>query len=155
LKDGYTITIEGFDETYPELESLYREHYKQMCERLETTGVFLSAYKPRLKDYSEASKLGGLLTFVVRFNGKAIGHSNVYLVNDMHNNELNGHEDTIYITPEHRNGIGRELIRRILVELKARGIRRFYASPITDLRVGKLFEKMGFKHSAEQMIYHF
>ncbi len=155
MKEGYTITIEGFDESYNELEPLYREHYAQMCARLETIGVHLSAYKPRLNDYSQASKVGGLLTFVVRFNGKAVGHSNVYLVNDMHNNELNGHEDTIYLTPEHRNGVGRELIKRILSELKSRGIRRFYASPITDLMVGKLFEKMGFKHSAEQMIYHF
>jgi GNAT superfamily N-acetyltransferase len=156
LKEGYSIAIEGFDETYKELEPLYREHYAQMCARLDTEGIHLSPYKPRLADYSQASKVGGLLTFVVRFEGKAVGHSNVYLVNDLHNNELNGHEDTIYLTPEHRkSGIGRELIKRILSELKSRGIRRFYASPITDLRVAKLFGKMGFKHSAEQMIYHF
>jgi GNAT superfamily N-acetyltransferase len=155
VREGYKITIETFDKAYPELEHLYIEHYKEMCARLDKEGIHFSSYKPRLKEYAEASRVGSMLTFVIRFNGKPVGHSNVYLMNDMHNNDLNGHEDIIYVTPEHRNGVGRELIKRIILELKERGIRNFYASPVTDLRVGKLFKRMGFKPLAQQMIYHF
>ena len=155
MKSGYTVSREGFDATYNELDRLYREHYTEMCERLETIGVHLSPYNPRLKDYSEASRLGSLITFVLRYNGVAVGHSNIYLANDMHNNELNAHEDTIYVTPGHRNGVGREFIKAIIEHLRSMGIRRWYAASVTDMRVAKLWNRMGFKHHAEQMVYHF
>lgn len=155
MKDGYTITIQGFDETYKELESLYKQHYKEMTDRLESLGIFSSPYNPRLETYSHASKVGGLLTFVLKFEGKAVGYSNVYLANDMHNNDLIAQEDTIYVTPEHRNGIGRELVKYALRELSDRGVKRVLVTAATDLRAEKMWSRMGFKPSAHQMTYVF
>jgi hypothetical protein len=82
---SYEINIEKFGPTYKELEPLYRQHYSEMTERLEDNGLKCSPYNPRLDEYVKASEGGWLLTFVLRYKGKACGYSNVYITNDMHN----------------------------------------------------------------------
>lgn len=151
----YAFSLEKFDETYSELEPLYRAHYAEMRARLERDGVKVSDYAPRLDQYSQASKGGWLLTWVVRHEGNAVGYSNVYLTNDMHNGDFIAQEDTIYITPDHRNGVGRKLVKHILSDLRARGVKRGIVSPVTDLRVGKIWERMGFKPLSQLMVYQF
>lgn len=151
----YTIGLEGFDETYPEVEKLYREHYKEMTDRLAEEGIEMSPYNPRLDEYSKASKGGWLLTIIARHEGKAVGYCNVYITNDMHNRDLIAQEDTIFVTKEHRNGLGKELVKFGLNELKSRGVKRLHVSALTDLRVAKLWNRMGFKHSAHNMTYTF
>lgn len=151
----YTIGLEGFDETYPEVEKLYREHYKEMTDRLAEEGIEMSPYNPRLDEYSRASKGGWLLTIIARHEGKAVGYCNVYITNDMHNRDLIAQEDTIFVTKKHRNGLGKELVKYGLSELKSRGVKRLHVSAVTDLRVAKLWERMGFKHAAHQMTYTF
>lgn len=152
---SYTIGLEGFDESYPELEPLYREHYKEMCDRLAEQGIEMSPYNPRLDEYSKASRGGWLLTIIARHEGKAVGYCNVYITNDMHNRDLIAQEDTIFVTKSHRNGLGKELVKFGLKELKARGCKRLHVSAVTDLRVAKLWERMGFKHAAHNMTYTF
>ena len=151
----YKFSLEGFDETYPELEPLYRQHYKEMTDRLSECGIEMSPYNPRLDHYSQASKDGWLLTFVVRFDGKAVGYSNMYITNDVHNRDLIVQEDTIFITKDHRNGIGRKLVQFGLEEFRKRGVKRLNVSAMTDLRVAKLWERMGFKHACHGMTYTF
>jgi L-amino acid N-acyltransferase YncA len=73
----------------------------------------------------------------------------------MHNSDLIAREDTIYVLPEHRNGIGKKLVKVILEELKHRNVKRLHVSAMTDLRVAKLWSRMGFKESSTQMIYKF
>lgn len=155
MREGYHIALEGFDETYPEVEPIYRQHYGEMVRRLEGEGIFMSGYNPRLGEYSRASKGGWLLTFILRFAGEAVGYSNVYLTNDMHNGDPIAQEDTIYVLPEHRNGVGKELVRHILRELAERGVKRVHVTPVTDLRATKMWARMGFRPVAEQMVYLF
>jgi GNAT superfamily N-acetyltransferase len=152
---NYTITLEKFTENYRELEPLYRQHYAEMTERLAADGVEYSPYNPRLDKYGEACEGGWLLNFVVRCDGAAVGYSNVYLTNDMHNNDLICQEDTVFVLKEHRNGIGKKLVQCVLQELKERGVKRLMVSAMTDLRVVKLWKRMGFKEVATQMIYKF
>jgi ribosomal protein S18 acetylase RimI-like enzyme len=156
---NYTINLEDYGfkpEVYKELEPLYRQHYFEMVERLRGEGVEYGPYNPRLDEYDKASKGGWLLTFIVRTEiGTAIGYCNLYITNDMHNQDLIAQEDTIYIVPEHRNGIGRKLMKFALEELKRRGVKRFLASAMTDLRATKMWQRMGFKELATQMIYRF
>jgi ribosomal protein S18 acetylase RimI-like enzyme len=153
---SYKITREKFKETYLELEPLYRQHYSEMVERLEADGVEdYSPYNPRLDEYVRASEGGWLLTFVLRLDGKACGYSNVYLTNDMHNQDLIAQEDTIFVLKEHRNGVGKQMVRHILEELRQLGVKRVLVSALTDLRVAKLWRRMGFKDVATQMIYKF
>jgi len=152
---NYTITQENGHERHAELDPLYRQHYAEMQARLGADGIPIGEYAPRLEEYFAAMDAGWLLTFVVRCDGAAIGYSNVYVTNDMHNNELIAQEDTIYVLPEHRNGIGRKLTKHILGVLGARGVKRAMVSPVTDLRVGKIWQRMGFRHTADLMTYVF
>ena len=97
-----------------------------------------------------------MFTFIVRTEtGEPVGYSNVYLTNDMHNGELIAREDTVFIAPDHRNGVGRRLVRFILDTMKAKGAKRFAIQPVTDLRVGKIWQRMGFRPVAETMILTF
>jgi len=152
---SYTFHLGKHRETFDELEPLYRQHYAEMVERLAKDGIDYPPYNPRWDEYWRASDRGDLLTFILRHDGKAVGCSNVYLTNDMHNSELIAQEDTIYVVPEHRNGIGKKLTKIILAELKERGVKRLHVSAMTDLRATKLWKRIGFKESATQMIYTF
>ena len=149
------MAIEKFTETYRELEPLYRLHYAEMVARLEETGIHYPPYNPRLDEYGKASDGGWLLNFVLRVDGKACGYTNVYVTNDMHNHDLIAQEDTIFVIKEHRNGIGKKLVRFVLEELKTRGVKRLNVSAKTDLRAAKLWGRMGFKEAATQMTYEF
>lgn len=151
----YEIGLERGDLNYAELEPNYRAHYAEMQARLRADGIDVGDYNPRLDEYFRAFAGGWLLNYVVRLDGNAVGHSNVYLTNDMHNGELIAQEDTIYILPEHRNGIGKTLVKHILADLKARGVKRVMISPVTDLRVGKIWKRMGFREVASLMSYQF
>jgi GNAT superfamily N-acetyltransferase len=152
---SYTFHIGKHRETFLELEPLYRQHYQEMLDRLTKDGIEYSPYNPRWDQYWKASDEGWLVTFILRHEGKAVGCSNVYLTNDMHNGDLIAQEDTIYVLPEHRNGIGKQLTKIILNELKERGVKRFNVAALTDLRAAKLWKRMGFKESAIQMVYTF
>lgn len=152
---GYTIAVERFTETYAELEPLYREHYAEMQARLLSKGIATSDYNPRISEYIKADKGGWLLSFVLRHDGAARGYGNVYITNDMHNGDLIAQEDTIFVTKSHRNGIGRKLMKFGLDELRKRNVRRGYVSAVTDLRVAKLWRRMGFEEVAVQMVYAF
>ena len=152
---SYTFHLGRFKETYEELEPLYRQHYKEMTDRLEADGIPCSPYAPRLDEYIKAGDGGWLLTFVLRSEGKAVGYSNVYITNDMHNGDLIAQEDTIFVLKDHRNGVGKKLVKVILEELRERGVKRVSVSALTDLRVAKLWKRMGFKEAAIQMLYTF
>jgi predicted acetyltransferase len=152
---SYTFHLGRFKETYEELEPLYRQHYAEMCERLAKDGIQYPPYNPRLDKYIESGESGWLLTFLIRLDGQPVGYSNVYLTNDMHNGDLIAQEDTIFVLKDHRNGVGKKLVKVILEELKERGVKRVIVSAMTDLRVAKLWGRMGFKEAATQMIYTF
>jgi GNAT superfamily N-acetyltransferase len=142
-------------ENYKQLEHLYRRHYAETCERLEKEGIPCSPYNPRLDEYQRASKGGWLLTFVLLFEREPIGHCNVYVTNDMHNQDLIAQEDTIYVLPEHRNGVGKKLIQAVHGELIKRGVKRLNITTPTDLRVSKLLGRIGYKHAAHAMTITF
>lgn len=147
----YVLGLERGDINYREIEPLYRQHYEEMRSRLSADGILVGEYAPRLDQYFAAFSGGWLLNYIVRQDGKPVGYSNVWLTNDMHNGEFIAQEDTIYILPHHRNGIGKKLVRHILDDLKARGVRRVTITPVTDLRVAKIWRRMGFRDAATLM----
>ena len=151
----YEIGLEPGHVSYAELEPIYRTQYAEMQKRLASEGVRIGAYKPRLDEYFKAFEGGWLLNFVVRLDGVPVGYSNVYLTNDMHNGEFIAQEDSVYVLPAHRNGIGRALIKFVLAELEKRGVKRASITTVTDLRVGKLMGRLGFKSVATLMTRSF
>jgi GNAT superfamily N-acetyltransferase len=151
----YTFAQESFVETYRDIEPLYREHYAEMCARLTADGLNCSPYNPRLDQYVAAAERGDLLTFIARHDGVPVGYINVYVTNDMHNHDRIAQEDTIFVTKAHRNGLGKKLVKFGLDQLRARGVKHLNVAALTDLRVEKLWARMGFKPVATQMIYVF
>lgn len=154
--DDYRINLEKFGEAYADIEPLCRRHYEEMRERLASEGMHYPDYNPRLNAYKAANEAGELVLFVVRTaDGEAVGHSSIWIAYDMHNGELISQEDTIYIRPDHRKGIGRTLTRVILGYLKMRGVKRANVTTMTDLRVSKMCARLGFKHTAHAMTLFF
>jgi GNAT superfamily N-acetyltransferase len=151
--EKYSFSIEPFEDSYPEVEPLYREHYAEMKARLDGQGTPIPDYKPRLFDYVNSSRRGDLFTWVVRIDGEAVGYCNIYLTNDMHNGQLIATEDAIFVTKSHRNGVGRRLVKHILAELKKLGVKRVVVTPVTDLGVEKVWARMGFKTVSSVMVY--
>jgi GNAT superfamily N-acetyltransferase len=151
----YSIGIERGDLNYNELEPNYRRHYAEMKERLARDCIEISDYNPRLDQYFNAFRGGWLINYVARFNGQPVGHSNIYLTNDMHNGDFIAQEDMIYVVPEHRNGLGRKLARYVLDDLQSRGVTRLSILAVTDLRAEKLWRRMGFKPAAQMMTFTF
>jgi len=152
----YSISIEHGSVTLTELFPLYTTHYREMQARLKRDGIDIPGFNPRIDEYVKGWNAGHIVNYVVRDqDGAAVGYSNIYLTNDMHNGQLIAQEDTIFVLREHRNGIGRKLASFILADLQARGVKRVHVSAVTDLRVAKIWERMGFKHAAHSMIYTF
>ena len=152
---SYVITLEKFTDTYLELEPLYRQHYSEMIERLNKEDFEYSSYNPRLDEYGKACENGSLLTFVLRLEGVACGYINVYITNDMHNQDLIAQEDALYVLKNHRSGIGKKLVQFGIDDLRNRKVKRLNVNAMTDLRVAKLWERMGFKHTCHNMTYSF
>ena len=152
---AYGFTIENLEVNYHEFEPLYRQHYGEMAERLAKQDIQIAPYNPNTKDYFAFANSGGLIHYCVRLDSKAVGYSNIYIFNDMHNGTLSAQEDTIYLLPEHRNGTGRLFSKFILADLKSRGVQSLTVTAMTDLRVEKLWKRMGFKPMATTMKYEF
>ncbi len=151
----YTFARESLTATYTELEPLFRTHYAEMCERLESEGQSCSPYNPRLDQYFSASDSGYLHTYVARCDGNPVGYINVYVTNDMHNDDKIACEDTLFVLKEHRNGLGKKFVEYGLSELRSHGVKKLTVSAMTDLRVAKLWKRMGFQELAVQMVYVF
>lgn len=143
------MTLENIETTYTELEPLYCQHYNEMQERLRQEGLETSLYNPRKDVYFKAGAEGWLLTFVLRYEGCAVGYCNIYLTNDMHNQDFIAQEDTIYVVPEHRKGAGRLLSQKVHAELKSRGVKHMDVTTATDLRVSAWLKRQGYQHIAD------
>lgn len=152
----YRFSLENGEQNCRELMPLYSQHYKEMRERLAGDGIQIPEFNPRLDIYFAGMNAGHILNFVVRTEaGEPVGYSNIYLTGDMHNSELIAQEDTIFILKAHRNGLGKKLVKFILAELQSRGVKRLNITAMTDLRVSKIWQRMGFKPVAVAMSYIF
>ncbi len=149
----YTFHLVSGKDWHPALDALYRKHYAEMQERLERDGSPIGDYNPRLDEYFAAMDRGDLLTFIVLESRTLVGYCNVWLTNDMHNGERIAMEDAIYMLPEHRTGAGRKLVKFILEYHGTIGVRRVTITPVTELRVGTIWQRLGFKPVAELMNY--
>jgi GNAT superfamily N-acetyltransferase len=156
VKEEYRFSVENAADNAEELRPLYATHYAEMKDRLDRDGVQIADFKPRWEQYFAAARAGYFLNFVVRTSsGEPVGYCNVWLTSDMHNGELIAQEDTVYILPAHRNGVGKRLVQFGLDQLRQRGVKRLHVQALTDLRVEKLWRRMGFKPVATSMIFTF
>jgi GNAT superfamily N-acetyltransferase len=151
----YQFHMVNIREWYPALEPLFRKHYAEMQARLAEDGTPIGDYNPRLETYFQAADRGEYRVFIVLQNDAIIGYCSVWTTEDMHNSEPIATEDALYVVPECRKGVGRPLVKFVLEYLQGIGIKRVTITPVTDLRVGKIWSRMGFKPVAELMTYTF
>jgi hypothetical protein len=96
---GYTLAMERFREALPELHALHQRHYLEV----DTTGIPLN---PDYDAVCASEYEGNLMQFTARVKetGELVGNMRVYLGMSRHTQTLFAHEDTFYVTPEHRGG---------------------------------------------------
>ena len=85
--------------------------------------------------------------------GEPVGYCNAYLSNDMHNGEFIGVEDAVFVRKQHRNGVGKELIKFTIEDMRRRGVVRLHVDATADTRVEHLLKRMGFKPRTMCMVY--
>lgn len=102
----------------------------------------------------DACENGHLLHFVARLDGAAVGYLNVSLSNDLLNGDFVAWEAGFYVLPDHRNGVGRRLMASVIEHLRGIDVVRLHGFASTDLRVEKLWRRMGFLPTAQQMTLH-
>lgn len=152
----YAFHLVNAREWYPALEPLFRSHYAEMQTRLAGDGVVIGDYDPNLTDYFAAADAGRYQCAVVFEDDVLIGYCTFWVTHDMHcQTELICQEDALYVLPFARKGAGKPLVRFILAHLESIGVKRVTITPVTDLRVGKIWQRMGFKPVAELMTYTF
>lgn len=154
-RNDYAFLIEPFERNYPEFEPLYRAHHAEMNARLSADGCKTYPYNPNLAAYVGAANAGTFIHYTVRLDGVAVGYANVHMFRSMHDQTLMAREDLLYITPDHRNGVGKRLVKCVLTDLRQRGVTRVIVQAVTDLRVEKIWKRMGFKPLAQTMQYEF
>jgi GNAT superfamily N-acetyltransferase len=152
----YDFHLVNAKDWYPALEPLFRMHYAEMQARLAGDGVSIGDYDPNLTDYFAAADAGTYQCAIVLENDTLIGYCTFWVTKDMHcQSELICQEDALYVVPEARRGAGRPLVRFVLDYLETLGVKRATITPVTDLRVGKIWRRMGFVPVAELMVYTF
>jgi hypothetical protein len=150
---SYTVTADNFRDTYDELKDMYEAYYKEMCAR-ETLPC--PDYNPRVDEYMRLGDIGEMITYVLRDEeGVAKGCCNVFLANDMHNQDLIAIEDTIYIAPDSRGGKGKAFGQCILQDLQSKGVKRFIITVLETSGIAETCRKAGFRDIATQMVYTF
>jgi len=151
----YTMNCCKFREVYDDIVPAMYTHYQEMKERLESEGYKVSECNPDLKTYLKYGDEGWLLSYTLRLDDIFIGYANVYITEDMHNGDLIAQEDALFVYKNYRNGVGKQFVKYILNDLNSRGIKRLIVSAMTDLRVEKVWRRMGFTDLAKQMQYTF
>lgn len=146
----YFIKVESYKNTYKELKILYKQCYDELVEISKKDGRIYAEYNPWLSSYNSSDEANAIVLYVVREGGQAIGYCLMYLTQDTRNQELITYEDSIYILPEHRNGIGKLLGKGIVKDMRNRGVKRIVLSAINDSIVN-MWKRIGFTPIATTM----
>lgn len=146
----YYVSVESYKATYEELKHLYKQCYEELAEIARKDGRIYPEYNPWLASYNSSDEANTIVLYVVREQGMAIGYCMMYLTQDTRNQGLVTYEDSIYILPEHRNGIGMMLGKMIVQDMTNRGVKRIFLSAIDD-RIVNMWKRIGFKPIATTM----
>ena len=151
----YALAIERLEDVAEEFRPLAESHYAEISARARLVGVEMAPFNPQLDRYIALNRAGQFLFYTVRFGGKPVAYSGMYLLPSMHTGLLIGREDTIYVDPDHRGRVGKALVRAILSDMKERGATQVLITPIGDSRLAKLWQRMGFRPIGQVMVYNF
>lgn len=151
--NNYTYHRERFDQTYVEMSPLYRRHFDEVRDHKRENGLDQPDYALDVKGYFAYAASDQLVSYVVRCDGRAVGYLHVYLLYDHRSGELVAIDDSLFVLPDHRTGVGRSLIEYAIAELSKTKAQKFTITASGDPRVATLLGRMGFKQTAIEMTY--
>lgn len=137
------------------LEPMFKQHWDETRARLGKDGIELGEWAPAPVWLPDGIETGYTRFHTVSHDGEPVGYFIVTISRHLMSGEWIGMEQGVYVVPEHRKGVGRKLIRHTLDDLRATGVAHLLAHAVTDPRVAKLWQRMGFKAMSTQMIYQF
>lgn len=141
---SYTIErVQDYEAVIGPLQFLHRAHWD------ETEDYRHSNFQPQYRLLRQYWDWGLLRIWVARCEGKVIGHLTAYVSTSVHTGEQIATEDALYVLPEHRKGVGTELVRRALADLKEEGVAEVWATAKPQTRVGLLLKRLRFAHVAD------
>lgn len=146
--DGAVIHVERMQAILPEIVPLHAAHWAE-TEKYRH-GVPLNV------DYDHmvnAERQGRFILFTVRRDGALVGNCAMYLTCSTHTQQWVAEEDTLFILSEHRRGrLAIKLIQYVEDVLKNMGITEIRVTVKTVNRVGDLLERLGYAHTANQLV---
>ncbi len=135
-----TCHIESFEEKLPELQALLPEHYKELA--LNQDKVPLS---PLYDVYIARERQGGLLFVTLRDAGQLVGYFIGFIAPGLHYSTcLTCTMDIFYVRADKRQGsAGIRMFRFVEVELKRRGVQRWFMGSKVHADASALFKRIG------------
>jgi hypothetical protein len=135
-----TVHVESFEENIKEWKTLIPEHYKELA--LNQDKVPLD---PQYEVYIERERQGGLVFMVLREAGVMVGYFIGFIAPGLHYKTcLTCTMDIFYVRKDKRTGsAGVRLFRAVEIELKRRGVQRWFMGSKIHADASALFKRIG------------
>jgi GNAT superfamily N-acetyltransferase len=135
-----TTHVESFEERLEELQVLLPEHYKELA--LNQDQVPLD---PQYDLYIDRERKGALLFMVLRDSGVMVGYFIGFIAPGLHYKTcLTCTMDIFYVRKDKRTGsAGVRLFRAVEIELKRRGVQRWFMGSKIHADASALFKRIG------------
>jgi GNAT superfamily N-acetyltransferase len=138
----YTISEETLCDKWAELLPLLKAHRNELA-----THPHLMRVLPGFGKYEALENAGMLLVLVARDKlGKIVGYSGNMVYPNMHYSELvMGHNDVLYVPPEHRGGtLGLRLIKQTEGAMRLRGVKLLLWHAKQHTKLDHMMPKLGY-----------
>ena len=110
-----------------------------------------TAFNPDYEKYLQYNEIGFYQFFVARRDGKIVGDAGMYDTKGMHDQRKLAVEDTWYIVPEARQGMGAiRFLQFVEQDLRAQGVQDVYMTTKLANGAGRILEFCGYSHVANQ-----
>lgn len=136
-----TCQLENLTEKLEELKPLFPLHYEELA--LNKEQVPLS---PQYDIYLKRDAMGEVVFIAMRELGELIGYFVGFVAPGLHYKTcLTCTMDIFYVRPDKRNGsAGIRLFKSVEIELRKRGVQRWFVGSKCHKDASALFERLGF-----------
>lgn len=133
------IAAESFMEIYPELLPLFESHWRELGPYKDKMPL-----SPNLEIYSYLESQNQLLTLTARQDGRLVGYIICAIRSGLHySTTLQAITDLPYVIPSMRSrGIVVRLFKKMETELKARGVKVWFASYKINSPLGASMDRL-------------
>lgn len=149
------IRIEQLREITNEIYPLAESHYNELKDSLKKNGIDYPEFNPNVENCIQGNETGHIIVYTARVDGELVGYLFVQLFYNVFNYDFNAQELSFYVKKNHRNGIGKRLAFFCLNDLRNRKVKFLQVTASVDMRVTKLWQRIGFKPVSHSLLYQF